>query len=170
MRLARLHFTIKNRRRDFLHKLTTRLAKTKSVIVIEDLNVSGLRNGRHSRSISDAGWAEFRRMLEYKCQWYGCRLVVTPRDFASSKTCFPCGARNAALALSDRAWTCPSCGAVLDRDLNAARNLVAWYETNSTTGSSPGSHASGDSASTPPVVVARAGSSKEEANAIKDVS
>ena len=96
--------------------------------------------------------------------------MVAPRGFASSKTCFPCGAKNAVLTLSDRTWICPSCSAVLDRDLNAARNLVAWYETKGTTGSSPGSHASGDSASTSPVVVARAGSSKEEANAIKGLS
>ena len=124
MRLARLHRRIRNQRRDFLHKATTELARTKSVIVVEDLNVRGMLRNRHlSRHIADAGWSEFRRMLAYKTIWYGSRLLVAPRFFASSKTCSICGAVKEHLALSERIYYCDACGAVLDRDLNAARNL-----------------------------------------------
>lgn len=127
LRLARLHRRIRNHRRDFLHKVTTCLAKTKPVIVVEDLNVGGMVRNRHlSRQISDAGWSEFRRMLVYKTTWYGSRLVVAPRFFPSSKTCSICGAVNEDLRLSDRVYRCPRCGVVLDRDLNAARNLVKF--------------------------------------------
>lgn len=164
-RLARLHYRVTNQRRDFLHQLTTRLARTKRVVVIEDLCVAGLGNGRHSRAVHDAGWAEFRRMLEYKCRWYGSRLVVVPRNFASTKLCGACGAKNDGLTLADRHWACLACGAYHDRDLNAARNLVAWFETNGSTDSSSGIYASGDSASTVALGPRRAGSSKEEANA-----
>ena len=124
MRLARLHRRIRNQRRNFLHKVTTELAKTKSVIVIEDLNVQGMIRNRHlARHIADAGWSEFRRMIVYKTVWYGSQLLVAPRFFASSKTCSVCGAVKEHLALSERIYHCDVCGAVLDRDLNAARNL-----------------------------------------------
>ncbi len=125
MRLARLHRRIRNQRQDFLHQATTALAKTKSVIVVEDLNVRGMVRNRHlARHISDAGWSEFRRMLAYKTEWYGSHLVVAPRFFASSKTCSACGAVKDELDLSERAYRCAECGMVLDRDLNAARNLA----------------------------------------------
>ena len=124
--LARLHRRIRNQRRDFLHKATTELAKTKSVIVIEDLNVRGMIRNRHlARHIADAGWSEFRRMLCYKTLWYGSTLVVAPRFFASSKTCSACGAKKDDLDLSERVYRCQGCGHVMDRDLNAARNLAA---------------------------------------------
>ena len=92
LRLARLHRRIRNIRRDFLHKLTTHLAKTKRVIVVEDLSVNGLQKNRKlARSIADMGWGEFRRMLEYKCVWYGGRLVKADRCFPSSRVCSRCG-------------------------------------------------------------------------------
>ena len=81
LRLARLHRKVKNLRQDFLHKLTTWLARTKLVIVVEDLNVRGLSRGRLSRSVADVGWGAFRRMLAYKAEWYGATLIVAPRSF-----------------------------------------------------------------------------------------
>jgi IS605 OrfB family transposase len=101
LRLARTQRRLRNVRRDFLHKVTTGLAKTKPVIVIEDLNVRGLvRNGRLSRAIADVGWGTFRRMLEYKCRWYGARLIVAPQAFPSTKRCSRCGAVRAGAGLS----------------------------------------------------------------------
>jgi putative transposase len=125
MRLARLHRRIRNQRHDFLHKATTALAKTKSVIVVEDLNVRGMVRNRHlSRHIADAGWSEFRRMLAYKTVWHGSQLIVAPRFFASSKTCSACGAVKDELALSERVYRCDACGLEIDRDLNAAVNVA----------------------------------------------
>ena len=124
--LARLHRRIRCQRTDFLHKTTTDLAKTKSVIVVEDLSVRGLiRNRRLSRSVADAGWSEFRRMLAYKTLWYGSRLVVAPRFYPSTKTCSACGHVKTEMPLGDRVFRCEACGAAIDRDLNAARNLVS---------------------------------------------
>ena len=122
--LARLHRRVANRRRDFHHKFSTMLTKAKSAIVIEDLMVKGMvRNRSLARAISDAGWGEFRRMLEYKAAWYGCRIVVADRFYPSSKTCSGCGSVKGELALSERVFTCEACGFVIDRDLNAAINL-----------------------------------------------
>ena len=122
--LARLHRRIRNQRLDFLHKLTTRLAKTKSVIVIEELSVARMvQNRRLARSIADAGWSEFRRMLAYKTTWYGSRLVVGPRFHPSSKTCSVCGFVKPSLSLAERVFRCEACGLTLNRDLNAALNL-----------------------------------------------
>ena len=125
MRLAKLHWRIANARRDFLHKATTRLAKTKPAVVIEDLNVGGLiRNRSLSRAITDAGWSEFRRMLTYKAAWYGMRLIIADRFYPSSKRCSGCGIIAEKLPLSVREWECGSCGARHDRDFNAAMNLA----------------------------------------------
>lgn len=122
--LARLHGHIKNTRQDFLHKLSTSLAKTKSAIIIEDLNVGGMiRNHHLARSIADCGWGEFQRMLGYKAQWYGSQLVAIDRFAPSSKTCSECGAVNGSLTLSDRRWVCMSCGALHERDENASKNI-----------------------------------------------
>jgi putative transposase len=141
--LARLHRRIRNMRTDFLHKLSTRLAKTKSVVVLEDLNVNGMVRNKHlGRHISDVGWGDFRRMLEYKTLWYGSQVVMAPRFFPSTKMCSDCGHLLGSLPLSERAWACPACGVEHDRDENAARNLAQWYSRN--TGSSPGSHACGE--------------------------
>ena len=128
-RLARCHAKIANRRRDFLQQLTSQLAKSHGVLVVEDLNVSGmLGNRRLSRAIADSGWGEFARQLGYKCQWYGSRLLVAPRFLASSKTCSGCGVVKETLGLSERVFSCPGCGLQLDRDLNAALNLKRWGE------------------------------------------
>jgi putative transposase len=94
--------------------------------VIEDLNVCGMVRSRHlARAIADCGWGEFRRQLAYKCQRYGRRLVIIDRWYPSSKTCSACGHLLAELKLDTRHWTCPSCGARHDRDLNAAKNILA---------------------------------------------
>jgi putative transposase len=123
--LARAHRRVRNQRMDTLHKATTALAKTKSVIVVEDLHVAGmLRNRQLARSIADASWAELGRQLTYKCQWYGSRLVVAGRWYPSSKTCSACGQVMAELSLSQRTFQCDRCGLRLDRDDNAARNLA----------------------------------------------
>ena len=110
-----------------LNEITTELAKTKSVIVIEDLNVSGMLKNHHlARAISDVGFFEFRRQLEYKCKWYGSELIVIDRWYPSSKTCSNCGAINKELTLSDRTYKC-DCGLEIDRDLNAAINIRAKH-------------------------------------------
>ncbi len=116
-------------RRDRLHKLTTALAKTHRRIVVEDLNVRGmLRTHRLARSLADAGFGEFRRQLAYQCAWYGSRLVVADRWFPSSQSCSNCGTVTAELLLRERTYRCDACGVVLDRDLNAARNLAWWAD------------------------------------------
>ena len=121
-KLARLHQRIANVRVDALHKLTTKLATEFDTIGIEDLNVSGMMRNRHlARSIADAGFAEFRRQLEYKSVMTGAKVVVIDRFFPSSKTCSQCGQIHD-MKLSDRVMVC-DCGNVLDRDLNAAMNL-----------------------------------------------
>jgi putative transposase len=139
-RLAQLHYRISCQRADFLHKATSQLAKTKSVIVVEDLNVGGmLKNRCLARSISDAGWSEFVRQLEYKATWNGGRVVKTGRFYPSTKTCSACVAVKDEMPLSERTYYCDDCGLVLDRDVNAARNLLSL-----STGSSPGFQACGD--------------------------
>ncbi|MGW4337434.1 RNA-guided endonuclease TnpB family protein, partial [Rhodococcus koreensis] len=111
--------------RDYLHTLSTRLVRENQVIAIEDLSVRNMvKNRKLSRAISDAGWSEFRSMLEYKADWYGRRLVAIDRFYPSSKTCSACGAIAGAMPLNVREWTC-RCGAVHDRDVNAARNILA---------------------------------------------
>ncbi|WP_324787759.1 RNA-guided endonuclease TnpB family protein [Streptomyces sp. H51] len=124
-RTAEIHARIADRRRDFLHKLTTRLVRENQTVVIEDLTVRNLlKNGRLARAISDAGWTDLRMMLEYKCSWYGRELVVIDRWFPSSKLCGACGTVRGKLPLNVREWTC-DCGIVHDRDVNAARNILA---------------------------------------------
>jgi putative transposase len=96
------------------------------VIAAENLNVTGMvRNHSLARAISDCGWGEFRRQLEYKCERYGRTLVVIDRWYPSSKTCSACGHLLAELSLSTRHWSCPSCGTRHDRDINAAKNILA---------------------------------------------
>ncbi len=124
--VARAHRKVRHVRADFLHRASTRLVRTADLIVIEDLNVSGMVRNRHlARAISDCGWGEFRRQLEYKCRRYGRRLVVIDRWYPSSKTCSACGYLLAVLSLSTRQWRCPSCGTRHDRDINAAKNILA---------------------------------------------
>ncbi len=124
--LGRAHARVAHLRRDGLHKLTTRLAREHGTLVVEDLNVAGmLRNRRLARHIADAGFGELRRQLAYKTEWNGGQLIVADRWYPSSKTCSACGAVKTKLALTERTFTCTICGLILDRDLNAARNLAA---------------------------------------------
>ncbi len=123
LKIAKLHRKVANIRRNALHKLTIYLAKNHGTVVIEDLNVSGmLRNHKLAKSIADQGFYEFRRQLEYKCEWYGSKLVVVDRFFPSSKTCSNCG-HVQDMPLNVRTYDCPDCGLSIDRDLNASINL-----------------------------------------------
>jgi len=107
-------------------------------VVVEQLNVAGLlRNRRLARAICDTGMAELRRLLGYKSTWYGCRLVVADPFFPSSKTCSACGWAKAKLTLAERTFCCETCGLVMDRDLNAARNLAKLVELIVAAGSGP---------------------------------
>ncbi|MEV0729576.1 RNA-guided endonuclease TnpB family protein [Polymorphospora sp. NPDC050346] len=125
LKVARVHARIGDRRRDHLHKLSTRLVRENQTLVIEDLTVRNMVQNRSlARAISDAGWRQFRTMLEYKADWYGRNLVVVDRWFPSSKLCSTCGALADRMPLNTRSWTC-RCGTVHDRDLNAARNILA---------------------------------------------
>ena len=124
-KVAKIHARIADRRRDFLHKLTTRLVRENQTIVIEDLTVRTMvRNHCLARAISDAAWTTMRGMLEYKCAWYGRDLVAIDRWFPSSKLCSACGTLRGTMPLNVREWTCV-CGATHDRDVNAAKNVLA---------------------------------------------
>ncbi len=125
-KLSRLHARIANIRQDALHKLTSDLTRRFHTIGIENLNVRGmLKNRRLARSIADMSFFEFRRQLEYKAGRRGGIVVVADRWFPSSKTCSVCGTIQEKMPLAVRQWTCPDCGAIHDRDVNAARNLLA---------------------------------------------
>jgi len=125
-KMGRLHARIACIRKDFLHKLTTYLAKTFKLIKIEDLNVKGLlANHKLAGAISDLGFYEFRRQLEYKCKMYGASLVLVDRWFPSSKICANCGHKKD-MPLAERTYDCPACGVSIDRDLNASLNILNW--------------------------------------------
>jgi putative transposase len=124
LKVARLHQHISNVRTDFLHKLSTKLIRENQAIALEDLSVSNMvKNRKLSRCISEQGWREFRTMLEYKAEWYGRELLIVDRFYPSSKTCSCCGKKKK-LSLDERKWTC-ECGASHDRDINAAKNILA---------------------------------------------
>ncbi|MFF4879644.1 RNA-guided endonuclease InsQ/TnpB family protein [Micromonospora sp. NPDC000668] len=124
--VARIHARIGDRRRDHLHKLSTRLVRENQTVVIEDLSVrTMLRNHSLARAISDAAWTQLRSMIEYKAAWYGRTVIAVDRWHPSTKTCSACGRINTAMTLGVRAWTCPGCDAVHDRDVNAAKNILA---------------------------------------------
>lgn len=124
-KVARVHAGIADRRNDYLHKITTRLVRDNQTLVIEDLAVRNMVRNRHlALAISDAAWRTFRQQLEYKAAWYGREVITLSRWFPSSKLCSACGARQDAMPLSVRVWTC-SCGVTHDRDINAARNIKA---------------------------------------------
>lgn len=114
-----------NARLDFLHKLSRKLISENQAIYAENLNISGMRE-RFGRQIDDLGWSLFTRMLEYKGLWYGCHVAEIDRFFPSSKTCSVCGWVYQSLKLSERKWTCASCGEVHDRDINAAKNVLEY--------------------------------------------
>ena len=126
-RRRRLHARVVNVRNDNHHKATTTIAKSAGRVVVETLNVAGLMmNRRLSRAIADAGMSGFLAKLEYKCLWYGAQYLKADRWFPSSKLCSHCGWKNDDLTLSDRQRLCNGCGAVNQRDANAARNLEIW--------------------------------------------
>ena len=126
IKVTRQHEKITNIREDFHHKLSTRLIHENQVVVMEDLNVSGMvKNRKLARAISQQGWYQFLTFLKYKAIMYGRELIQVDRFYPSSKTCSSCGVIQQSLPLSVREWTCESCGAVHDRDINAAKNLMA---------------------------------------------
>ena len=124
-KVARLHAHVANRRHDALNKLTTMLSRTYSDISIEDLNVAGMvKNHRLAKAVEDASFSELRRQLEYKTAKTGARLHFVDRWYPSSKTCSNCGSVKAKLSLTERIYRCENCGLVIDRDLNAAINIM----------------------------------------------
>ena len=125
VKVARAYARIGDRRRDHLHQLTTRLVRETQTLVIEDLTIRNMvKNHGLARAVSDAAWRQLRTMLEYKATWYGRNLIVVDRWFPSSKLCSACGALADGMPLAVRRWTC-RCGTTHDRDVNAAKNLLA---------------------------------------------
>ncbi|MEU0565692.1 transposase [Nonomuraea sp. NPDC005983] len=125
-KVARAHTKVRDARADFLHKTSARLVREHDLIVIEDLAVQNMvRNRSLARVISDCGWGEFRRQLQYKSAKHGRHLIMIDRWYPSSKTCSACGHLLAELSLDTRTWHCPSCGTWHDRDTNAAKNILA---------------------------------------------
>ncbi len=125
-KVAKIHARIADRRRDFLHQLSTRLIRENQTICVETLDVKNMvKNPKLSKAISDVGWSEFVSQLEYKAEWYGRQLVKIDKWYPSSKRCFDCGHILDSLSLDIRQWTCPECGVVHDRDINAAHNVLA---------------------------------------------
>jgi putative transposase len=160
--LRKQYRKIRHQRQNTLHQVTSRLAKTKSVIVLEHLNVAGMRKNHHlAQAIGDVGWYEFRRQLTYKAAWYGCRIILADRWMASSKTCSSCGWVDETLQLSNRTFHCQQCGLVLDRDLNAALNLAKLAESSSDTQNACGAAGSGTTRKPRVKPAAKAGKPKE---------
>ena len=125
IRLATVHEKLGNKRKDYLHKLTTKLVRENDIICIEDLNVKGmLKNHSLAKSVSDCSFSMIRSMLLYKCDWYGRNLVVIGRWSPTSKRCSCCGYVMPSMGLNVREWVCPTCGLSHDRDINAAKNIL----------------------------------------------
>jgi putative transposase len=134
-RLALLHEKVVNKRKDFLHKTSTKLIRENQTIALEDLAVSNMvKNHKLAQAISDVSWSTFVIMLEYKADWYGKNILRIGRFAPSSKTCSCCGYINKELTLQVREWTCPKCNSVLDRDVNASINIKSFALKNHLSG------------------------------------
>jgi putative transposase len=126
LKVARIHARIADRRRDYQHKLSTQIIRENQVVCVESLSVKNMvQNHTLAKAISDVGWSEFVRQLEYKAEWYGRTLIKIDKWYPSSKRCFDCGHMLDSLTLDIRSWTCPECGVQHDRDINAAKNVLA---------------------------------------------
>jgi len=137
LKVARIYEKISNQREDFLHKLSSRLVSENQAIFAEDLNVKGmLANHCLAKSVADSGWSEFVRQLKYKSEWNGVYFGQIDRFFPSSKRCNGCGWINESLTLQNREWTCCGCGQVVDRDFNAAQNILQFGKLQRTEGRS----------------------------------
>ena len=124
-RVAKIHNKIRNKRKDFINKISTEIINSHDIICMEDLNIKGmLKNHKLARSISDVSWSEFGRQLEYKADWYGRKIVKVPTFYPSSKTCSSCGNVKKKLLLSERTYHCECCGLEMDRDYNASINIL----------------------------------------------
>ena len=124
-KVGKIHNKIRNKRKDFINKLSTKIINNHDIICIEDLNIKGmLKNHKLAKSISDVSWSEFRRQLEYKANWYGRIIVKVPTFYPSSKTCSRCGNVKEELLLSERTYHCECCGLEIDRDYNASINIL----------------------------------------------
>jgi putative transposase len=127
LKLAKLHEKVVNKRKDFLHKTSTKLIRENQTIALETLSVKNMLENRSlAQSISDVSWSTFVTMLEYKAEWNGNNILRIGQFAPSSKTCSNCGSINKELTLKDREWTCKGCSAVLDRDVNAACNIKSF--------------------------------------------
>jgi len=127
IRIGRIHAQVRDARQDLLHQTTSALVARHQLIAIEDLSEKGMSRGlpRLRRRVANACKGEFRRQLEYKARWAGRKVIVVDRFFPSSQLCSECGTQNTDLKLSQRRWRCAACGAEHDRDVNAAKNILA---------------------------------------------